>query len=317
MLGNNTFEKTAVLVDGNAVMHRAFHGLGKHFAPTHNGQPVGMIYGFASILLNAIEHFRPEVLITTFDTKEKTFRHEIDPAYKANRSKTPEEFYEQIPLVYEMLEHFSVPTLKQPGFESDDLIGTLATGAPEQFAVKILSSDMDFTQLLTDQVRLVKLMTQVKNSPEYGPAETFARYGVTPAQMVDFKAITGDSSDNYKGIAGVGPKTAQTLMDNYKTLDGIYENLNAILSEKIRQKFIDQKEYAYHCQYLAQIKLDVPLVADFTNEFKFDFERAGDFFRRFDFRALDGRLQRLERKWSEPLKKKKIEEEGVEQLALF
>jgi DNA polymerase-1 len=316
MLRNNTFEKTAVLVDGNSIMHRAFHGLGKHFAPTHNGEPVGMIYGFASILLNAIEHFRPEILIATFDTKEKTFRHEIDPEYKANRSTTPEEFYTQIPMVFDFLDHCGIPMLKQPGFESDDLIGTLATITPTQFAVKILSSDMDFTQLLTEQVSLVKLMTQVKDAPEYGPAETFARYGVTPAQMVDFKAITGDSSDNYKGITGVGAKTAQKLMTEFLSLDGIYQNLDAIASDKVRQKFIDQKEYAYHCQYLAQIKLDVPLAADFTNEFVFDFERARQFLQQFNFRALDGRLQRLQRRWEQPVKAKKIAQDDT-QMALF
>jgi DNA polymerase-1 len=175
---------------------------------------------------------------------------------------------------------------------------------------------MDFTQLLSEQVRLVKLMTQVKNAPEYGPAETFARYGVSPAQMVDFKAITGDSSDNYKGIEGIGPKTAQKLMEEYLTLDGIYANLDHVGSEKIRNKFIDQKEYAYHCQYLAQIKIDVPLAADFENNFVFDFERASQFFQRYNFRALDGRLQRLQRQWEQPIKPQKIQQEDT-QMALF
>jgi len=310
--------KTLVLIDGNAAMHRAYHGVNKNFNPTWNNMPVGMVYGFASTLLHTIDHFRPDLLVVTFDTKEKTFRHEMDEAYKAQREKAPDDFYAQIPLLDELLSAFALPTLKLPGYESDDIIGTLAVRAEEEFQVRIISGDLDFTQLVNERIRLVKFAGKIDQSPEYGPAETLARYGVTPAQMIDFKAITGDSSDNYKGIAGVGPKTAEKLMKSFKSLDGIYENLDQIESDKIRQKLINQKDYAYHCQKLAEIHKEVPVEFNFDQSFNFAPESTVAFFEKMGFRALVGRYQRLVRNYSNPLSAKTTQKQPQEeQLSLF
>lgn len=310
--------KTLVLLDGNALMHRAYHGVNKSFIPMWNDMPVGMVYGFASTLINAISYFHPDLLVVTFDTKEKTFRHTMDENYKAHRQKAPDDFYPQLPLIDELLFAFDVPVLKVPGYESDDIIGTLVKKSADFSAVKILSGDLDFTQLVDDRVKLVKFAGKLEVSPQYGAEETFARYGVTPDQMIDFKAIVGDSSDNYKGIAGVGPKTAETLISQYKTLDGIYENIDSIASEKIRGKFLEQKEYVYHCQKLAAIHTDVPIEFDFDQEFAFSEASSLEFFEKMGFNALVGRYQKLVKNYDQVSSKSSSKNpEPEDQLSLF
>ena len=189
---------TFVVIDGNSIMYRAYHGVGKGFVPVWNEMPVGMVYGFALTLIHTLDHFRPDSLAITFDTKEKTFRHQMCPEYKAQRTAAPDDFYPQIPLIHELADCFQIKTLAQPGFESDDLIGSLVQLVPDDLAVRIVSLDLDFTQLLTERIKLVKVRGKIADSPIYGPEETIARFGVRPDQMVDFKAITGDSSDNFK-----------------------------------------------------------------------------------------------------------------------
>lgn len=290
--------KTLVLLDGNALMHRAYHGVNKNFLPTWQGMPVGMVYGFASMFLNIVDFYHPEALFITFDTKEKTFRHEMDTEYKAHRQKAPDDFYAQIPLLNEFLDAIDVPVFRCPGFESDDIIGTIATHAPQEFSVKILSGDLDFTQLVNDQITLVKLNGKLDAAPEYGPAETKARYEVEACQMIDFKAITGDSSDNYKGIEGVGPKTAAKILNTYETLENIYEHLDELQPEKIQEKFRANKDYVFHCQKLARIATDVPVEYDFSQEFSFTEAETIAYFQKMNFRALENRYQRILKNYS-------------------
>ena len=259
--------KSLVLVDGNAFMHRAYHAV--KFAPTYNGAPVGMVYGMVSMMLNIIETFSPDILVVAFDTKEKTFRHDMDENYKAHREKADDDFYSQIPLVYEFLEAFEVPVLKAPGFEADDIVGTLAVrGAKEGLDVKILSGDLDFLQLVSEHIVFVKPNGKIQDSLLYGPDETVARLGVSPAQIIDYKAIVGDSSDNYKGVAGLGPKAAVGLLEKYETLENVYEHL-AELPASQQKKLEEGREQAFHCQALARIKTDVTL------DFSFDLENSG------------------------------------------
>ena len=197
-----------ILIDGNAVMHRAYHGINQGFVPTWKNMPVGMVYGFASILLSIIEHFLPEHIMVAFDTKEPTFRHTLDTQYKAHRIPTPDDFYAQIPLLEELMQSFELPLFKSPGFEADDICGTLAVLADQKgYDVRILSGDLDFSQLVNDHIQLVKLNGKIDHSPISGPQAVEARFGIKPTQMVDFKALVGDSSDNFKGLSGCGPKT--------------------------------------------------------------------------------------------------------------
>ena len=168
------------------------------------------------------------------------------------------------------MESFELPALKKPGFESDDLIGTLARhGEAKHFDVRIISGDLDFLQLVSDHIKLIKLDGKIEQSIQYGPAETHARYGISPEQMIDFKAIVGDSSDNYRGIPGVGPKTAEKLLQRYETLDEIYSHLSEIEPLKLREKFEASREYVAHCQTLATICTDVLIELPLDKKFIF------------------------------------------------
>jgi DNA polymerase-1 len=314
-------KKTLVLIDGHAVMYRAYHGLAKSFNPLWNGKPVGMVYGFTSMLLSIIEHFQPDNLIVSFDSG-KTFRHDADENYKAQRAKTPDDFHAQVPLVEEMLEAFDIQTLTAEGFESDDIIGTIALQAESQgFEVKIVSGDLDFTQLVSEQIKLVKLNGKIEASVEYGPEETMARYGITPLQMIDFKAITGDSSDNYKGVEGIGPKTATDLLVQFQSIQGIYENIKA-LKPNIREKFESHKEYLFHCQFLAAIRTDVPLEYNLTEKFHFEPILSDAFLDKMKFRNLQNRYQQLMNKSEKEVNteqknsSKKEKEESI-QMSMF
>ena len=283
--------KKVILIDGNSLMHRAYHGV--KFAPVFEGKPVGMVYGFTSLLINIIFEYHPDYLVVAFDTKEKTFRHEMDSDYKAHRGKTDDDFYAQIPLVLRCLENFSIPVLTMPGYEADDIIGTLAKSSQASgFEVEIMSSDLDFLQLLSlGQVSLVAVNGNIQKSLKYTPKEALAKLGVPPEQVVDFKAIVGDSSDNYKGVPGVGPKTAVRLLKSYVSLEGVYQHLDD-LPVKLREKFEAHKAYAFHCYDLARIRTDVP-IENKMEIFDPSDERVLAFLRELRFFALVGRYEKL------------------------
>jgi len=309
--------KTIILIDGNSLMHRAYHGIAKGFIPIWEGIPIGMVYGFASSLLNVIDNFHPDTLLVTFDTKAKTFRHKLDSEYKAQREKAPDDFYAQIPYIDELLTSFQIPTFKMDGFESDDLIGTLATKLSKDAEVKILSADLDFLQLVSDHINLLKFNGKIPIL--YGPAETKARYGIEPSQIIDYKAIIGDSSDNYKGIPGIGPKTASKLLQEYKNLDGIYKHLDD-LPNKIKEKFKDHRDKALKCKTLATIKTDIPLD---TNSPKFEFHEktTSAFLEKMKFSSLLNRYQKLITNFDQPRpseqKKNTKKEPPEDQMSLF
>lgn len=301
-------------------MHRSYHGVNKGFIPMWEGMPIGMVYGFASTLLHILDQFPPDQIFVTFDTKEKTFRHEMDETYKAQREKAPDDFYPQIPYIYELLEHFHIPVLALPGYESDDIIGTIAHTMQKRkdTRVEIFSGDLDFLQLVNECVRLEKF--NGSTPLPMGPEETRARFGIDPEQMVDFKAITGDSSDNYKGIPGVGPTNAAKLLQKYKTLQGIYDHLEE-LPGKLREKFETARAEAFHCQTLAQIKMDVPIDVPETQKFVFAPETTLAFFEKMKFHSLANRYQKLIKNFSHTKiseqKNKSQKSDIEEQMALF
>ncbi len=314
-------KKSLVLLDGNALMHRAYHGINRGFVPTWNDMPVGMVFGFASTLLSLIEHTRPERLIVAFDTKEKTFRHKLDAEYKAQRKPTPDDFYPQIPLIDEMLKAFNIEVIKMPGFEADDVCGSLAVqGAEKGMQVQIVSGDMDYTQLMTDKIHLLKLNGKIDASPIYTPAEVVARFGITPEQMVDFKALVGDSSDNFKGLSGCGPKTATEWMQRWETLDNIFAHKDE-LSSRWAEKLVTEKDYVMQCRVLSEIKKDLDTGYNWEETLAFNSDAAGEFFDKIGFKSLQGRLFRLNKKLEQPISgeqkaaPKKKEDDG--QMALF
>lgn len=314
-------KNSIVLLDGNALMHRAYHGINRGFVPVWNTMPVGMVYGFASTLLSTLEYLRPEKIIVAFDTKEATFRHKIDTQYKAQRTPTPNDFYEQIPLVEELLTAFQIPILKSPGFEADDICGTLATqGAHKNMDAYIVSGDLDYTQLVNEHIHLVKLNGKIDQSPLYGPAEVQARYGISPAQMVDFKALVGDSSDNFKGLSGCGPKTAAQWLQKWNTLENIFQKKEE-LSPLWKEKLTTEEAYVRQCKTLAKIKTDLELPFDWEKTFVLMDASINTFFEKLKFQSLSGRLLKLNKKIEQgfPIEQKKESKKSNqdEQLSLF
>ena len=314
-------KNSVVLLDGNALMHRAYHGINRGFVPVWNEMPVGMVYGFASTLLTTLEYLRPERIAVAFDTKEATFRHDLDTEYKAQRQKTPDDFYAQIPLIEELLTSFQIPLLKAPGFEADDICGTLAHQADKKnMETYIVSGDLDYTQLVNEHIHLVKLNGKIDQSPLYGPAEVKARFGVTPEQMIDFKALVGDSSDNFKGLSGCGPKTAAEWLQQWHSLENILQHKEE-LSPAWQKKIIAEEPYVRQCKTLATIKIDVPLTFEWDTCFIFSETSILPFFEKLKFQSLSHRLSRLNKKIEQGFfheqKKEPKKEEQDEQLSLF
>ncbi len=281
--------KNFVLIDGFAMMFRSYYAV--RFAPQHNNINVNAVYGCATTIMQALEQFGPQKVIVAFDSPEKTFRHKLDPEYKAQRSPAPDDFVPQIQLVKDLVTAFNIPIFINPGFEADDIIGTLARQA-NNYQTYILSGDLDFLQLVENRITLARFNGK---SPElFDEAATIEKLGLPPKQVIDYKALCGDSSDNYKGLPGMGPKGALKLLKEYKTIDGIYAHLSD-LQPKLQEKFKEHKDYIYHCQYLATIELNVPLdfTPDLIPEYNFDLQKAEDFFRQINFHRLLQRLRNL------------------------
>ncbi|MBD2636655.1 DNA polymerase I [Limnothrix sp. FACHB-881] len=284
--------KTLLLVDGHSLAFRAFYAFvnGRDGGlRTSTGIPTSICYGFIKALLDTIALEKPQAIALAFDTRQPTFRHEADATYKDGRPETPVEFIEDIQHLETLLVALNLAIVKTPGFEADDAIGTMTQqGIAAGYRVKILSGDRDLFQLINDQQGISVLHLggrDVKSSrySEYRAAQVVEKWGVRPDQVVDFKALCGDKSDNIPGVKGIGEKTAAQLLQEHESLDGIYQALDS-LKKSVRSKLEADREAAYHSQFLAQIKCDVPLDLALT-----DCELSG-----FDRAALTPLLEKLE-----------------------
>ncbi len=260
-----------LLIDGHALIYRAYHALPELTDP--KGRLVNAVYGFTRILLNVIRQFQPDYIAVAFDSKEKTIRADIDETYKANRPEMPDNLKPQIELVRQVVDALNIPALILPGYEADDLIGTIAkrvTQERDDVDVLIVTGDKDLLQLVGDRVHVfIPKRGRFSRDIEYDPDQVKAKLGVLPSQVVDLKALMGDSSDNIKGVKGIGKKTAAKLINQFGSLKKLYQAIDAGtdgLSANIRQKLIDGRADAFLSQELAQIQLKVPV--------KFDLERA-------------------------------------------
>jgi DNA polymerase-1 len=251
-----------ILIDGNALVHRAFHALPP--LTTKTGELVNAVYGFTTIFLKALKDIKPEYVAVTFDKAKKTFRDEIYPEYKATRVSAPQELYDQIPKIKEVLKLFKVPVYELDGFEADDVIGTIAHNAevnkPEIETI-IVTGDLDTLQLIDDNTKVYSLKRGISDTIIYDEKNVKQRFdGLKPNQMIDYKALKGDPSDNIPGVKGIGEKTAIQLLTQFKTLDNLYKNIQSKkFSDSVRQKLIDHKDEAFLSQKLATIVLDAPI----------------------------------------------------------
>jgi len=258
-----------LLVDGHSLAFRSFYAFSKGGdggLSTRDGVPTSVTYGFLKALLDTCGGLEPQGLVIAFDTAEPTFRHEADAAYKAHRDEAPEHFFTDLANLQRILrEGLDLPLCEAPGYEADDVLGTLARrGADEGWRVRILSGDRDLFQLVDDQRDIAVLyMGGGPYAKSAGPtlidaAGVQAKLGVTPAEVVDLKALTGDSSDNIPGVKGVGPKTAIGLLKQHGTLDGIYAALDQ-QKGALRSRLEEGRDSAYRSRHLAEILVTVPL----------------------------------------------------------
>lgn len=251
---------TLVLIDGNAVLHRAYHALPP--LTTKSGQLVNAVYGFASMLIRVVNELQPQYLIVCFDRPKPTFRQTIYVAYQHKRPKTDEELVGQIELVHELVRAMNIPIYEKDGFEADDVIGTLAKQAEKSVSVVIVTGDRDLLQLVDDKTKVYMMVKGLNEAALFSEKEIEEKYGIEPAQIIDYKALIGDSSDNYAGVPGIGPKTALDLIREFGTLDDIYKQLSAIKKEKLANLLKEGKESAYIARQLALIVTKAPVKLD-------------------------------------------------------
>lgn len=268
---------------------------------TKNGEPINAIYGLTSMIITVIETLKPTNIVFAFDREEKTFRKELLESYQSQRVEAPDDLVSQFSKAVDLLNAINIPIYSKAGYEADDVIGTITKQVTEKSSnrndeVIVVTGDRDILQLVDDDksIKLYMPITGMSNGKIYGEKETLERLGVNPSQIPDYKALVGDSSDNYFGIAGIGPKTASSLLEKYKTLDGIYENLDK-LQEKLREKLVNGKENAYLSYKLATIVRDVDInfKVDETDKWDLASEKLLKLFENYGFKTLTARIKKL------------------------
>ena len=282
--------KKIMILDGNSLLFRAFYALPP--LKTKKGQYTNAVYGFLSMLYKIIDTYSPEYLCVAFDPEKPTFRHEKYKDYKANRQKAPNELVQQFQLIRDVLDVHNIKRVEVEGFEADDVSGTFACAAKEQGAdVYLVTSDKDYLQLIDENVKVILTKKGITNTVEMNLNSMVEEYGLTPEQFVDLKALMGDSSDNIPGVKGVGEKTALKLMQEYKSLDNVYANIDNIKG-KLKEKLETDKMQAYMSQTLARIITDIPIEFN-IEEYKInkpDIKKLSELYDELEFRQFKKRL---------------------------
>lgn len=298
--------KKLLIIDGNSILNRAYYGIRMLTAP--DGTPTNAVYGFLNILFKNLEEDMPNYVCVAFDVKEKTFRHKMYDLYKAQRKPAPEDFLVQLPLMKEVLGAMNLVCLEKPGFEADDIIGTVSRLCEEQnIECSILTGDKDDLQLASELVKIKLVISKMGSTTTtiYGADEVYEKYSVTPTEFIDVKGLMGDASDNIPGVKGIGEKTAFSLIENYKSIDNIYEKLNELeVSPSVRKKLEEGRDSAYLSRTLATIDRNVPM--DFDIEAcrmkEYNQELLASIFQRLNFKSF---MSKLELK-AQPLKEETV-----------
>lgn len=249
-----------LVLDGNSILNRAFYGI--KLLTTKDGRYTNAIYGFMNILMKLEDEVTPDAVAVTFDLKSPTFRHKLYDGYKANRKGMPAELAEQMPVLKELLSALGYKIVTKEGFEADDIIGTLSAHIDTDDRCYIATGDRDSLQLVRENVQVLLASTKMGRAETnvYDIARIQAEYGVTPRQMIDIKALMGDSSDNIPGVAGIGKKTAEDLVQRFGAIDRIYADIETLdIKPGVRQKLLDGRDMAYLSYKLGTIDLDAPV----------------------------------------------------------
>lgn len=263
--------KTLVLLDGNALIHRAYHALPP--LTTKTGETVHAVYGFTMTLLSVLEKFRPDYIAASFDLAGPTFRDELYAEYKATRTAAPDDLYAQIPRVKEMTSAFNIPIYELPGYEADDCVGTIAKQAGAQGVdVIIVTGDNDALQLVDDHVKVFSIRKGLKDLVLYDRATVEEKYGFGPELVPDYKGLAGDNSDNIPGVKGIGEKGATGLLQEFGTLENIYTHLGEV-KEALRKKLESDRDNAFLSKRLGTIDIAAPVELRLEDCVAHDFDR--------------------------------------------
>lgn len=277
-----------LMVDGMALLFRAYYAsaVTGYIKRTSDGVPVNAVYGFMRYFLDAVKTFSPTHVVCCWDMGSKTFRSEKFVEYKANRSEPPLEMLPQFDMVKDVVSAFNIPNIGLHGYEADDCIGTLADLFAEEMEVYVLTGDHDLLQLVSEQVKVVIMKKGYSNYAVYDLDMLLQERFLTPAQIVDLKGLTGDTSDNYPGVRGIGEKTAVKLLLEHQSIDGILANL-ANLPKGVRAKIENDLDMLHLCRELATIERSVPIECTLAScQWTPDFDLVRDKFEELEFKGL-------------------------------
>ena len=281
-----------MLLDGYGLVYRGYFALPP--LTTSRGDLVNGVFGFCSIVLRGFQDLQPDYVAVSFDLPGPTFRHEQYADYKATRVKMPDDLRDQFPKVREVVKALRIPVYEMPGFEADDVIGTITRQmeANETIETTIVTVDLDMLQLVTPRTRLMTTRSGVDNTVMYDVARIDERFGLRPDQMIDYKALKGDPTDNIPGVPGVGEKTAAKLIREYETLDALYERIDEVTPDKLREKLREHRDQVFQGRELSTIIRDLPIELDLSAARLGDYDRdtVVRLFREYEFRTLIERL---------------------------
>ena len=310
--------KKLVIIDGKSVFYRGYYAMGN--LSLEDGTPTGGVYGFASLAFEVIRKLKPDYVVVAWDKKGTSTakRSAIYPEYKAGRKKAPDDFYEQIPLLKDFLKTLGWPLFETDGYEADDILGTLAVQANKLgVEANLITSDLDMLQLIDENTKVFAMKRGFSDIEEFDLEYFENKYGLKQSQFLDLKALQGDSSDNIPGVPGIGPKTATQLLQEFFTLEGIYENLENI-KPAWRKKLEDGKDLAFMSKKIAEIFLDAPVELNFEDADirNFNYEEVLKMLRKLEFNSLVRKIPKEMKTGSEDFKTKNENQIGLFEEAL-
>lgn len=316
---DNKAKKRLVLLDSHAIIHRAYHAL-PEFA-TSSGEPTGALYGLTAMLIKIIEELKPDYIVAAFDLPEKTHRHEAYEAYKGTRKEIDKNLITQLERAKEIFVAWGIPIYSCPGFEADDVIGTVVEDLKKDKNTEIIiaSGDMDTMSLIYgSKVQVYTLKKGLNDTILYDEKRVVERFGFGPELLPDYKGLRGDPSDNIIGVKGIGEKTATSLIQAFGSVEKIYKALKkgeeykkAGINERVKNLLLDNEEEALFSKTLATIRRDAPINFKLPKDWKeeFDINRMAELFQKLEFRTMTDRVRRLINKKGEAVKEEKIDKQ--------
>lgn len=299
--------KKFVIIDGNAIVHRSYHALPKNLR-ARSGQLTNAVYGFTNILLGILEYEKPAYIAVAFDMKGPTFRHAEMADYKGTRAKTDDELISQFPIVREVLNSLSIPIFQKEGLEADDYLGIVAQELENHHPdvqTLIVTNDQDAFQLIRKNTTVVAPVSGYSKVKRYDRNAVKEKLGVWPEQVTDYKGLCGDSSDNIPGVPGIGPKTAIKLLDQFASLEGIYEHLEEVKPEKLQAKLREHEEGARLSKRIATILRkdgDLGFELGACQVHRFDIGAVRKLFDELSFKTPLRRVEALSKDWEEQVR---------------